>query len=97
MLSLLLAASASLVLKPSHPGSLSPEPLPIESRIKQDKSEFEEQQRQRVAQEARAERRQKKKVRRRTVALTDSTAKLPSHLVARVELPGAGVGAETDR
>lgn len=50
------------MLRPSHSGSLSPDPLPIESRIKQDNSDFEEQQRQRVAQEARAERRQKKKV-----------------------------------
>lgn len=56
-------ASPSLVLKPSHSDSLSPEPPPIESRIKQDKSDFEEQQRQRVAQEARAERRQKKQER----------------------------------
>ncbi|AWP17006.1 Hypothetical protein SMAX5B_010724 [Scophthalmus maximus] len=39
------------------------EPLPVESRIKQDKSDFEEQERQRVAQEARAERRQKKQER----------------------------------
>ncbi|XP_034562595.1 uncharacterized protein si:ch73-173p19.1 [Notolabrus celidotus] len=57
------AASPSLVLRPSQSGNLSPEPLPIESRIKQDKSDFEEQQRQRVAQEARAERKQKKQER----------------------------------
>ncbi len=55
--------SPSLLLRPSQSGSLSPEPLPVESRIKQDKSDFEEQQRRRVAQEARAERRQKKQVR----------------------------------
>ncbi|XP_051543477.1 uncharacterized protein LOC127434637 isoform X2 [Myxocyprinus asiaticus] len=36
---------------------------PLETRIKQDKSNFHEQQRQRVAQEARAERRQKKQER----------------------------------
>lgn len=58
----ILKASPSLVLKPSQSCNLSPDPPPIESRIKQDKSDFEEQQRQRVAQEARAERRQKKKV-----------------------------------
>ncbi|XP_044031816.1 uncharacterized protein si:ch73-173p19.1 [Siniperca chuatsi] len=56
-------ASPSLVLRPSQSCTLSPEPLPVESRIKQDKSDFEEQQRQRVAQEARAERRQKKQER----------------------------------
>ncbi|XP_041669772.1 uncharacterized protein si:ch73-173p19.1 isoform X1 [Cheilinus undulatus] len=56
-------ASPSLVLRPSQSCNLSPEPLPVESRIKQDKSDFEEQQRQRVAQEARAERRQKKQER----------------------------------
>lgn len=50
------------MLRPSQPCSLSPEPLPVESRIKQDKSDFAEQERQRVAQEARAERRQKKQV-----------------------------------
>ena len=51
------------MLRPSQSSSLSPEPQPVESRIKQDKSDFEEQQRQRVAQEARAEKRQKKQVR----------------------------------
>ncbi|XP_059182590.1 uncharacterized protein si:ch73-173p19.1 [Centropristis striata] len=56
-------ASPSLVLRQSQSGNLSPDPLPVESRIKQDKSDFEEQQRQRVAQEARAERRQKKQER----------------------------------
>ncbi|KAM8731601.1 uncharacterized protein AB9X84_025940 [Acanthopagrus schlegelii] len=56
-------ASPSLVLRPSQSCNLSPDPLPIESRIKQDKSGFEEQQRQRVAQEARAERKQKKQER----------------------------------
>ncbi|KAM7390257.1 hypothetical protein PAMA_008434 [Pampus argenteus] len=55
--------SASLVLKPSQSSTVSSEPLPVESRIKQDKSDFEEQQRQRVAQEARAEKRQKKQER----------------------------------
>ncbi|XP_029003667.1 uncharacterized protein si:ch73-173p19.1 isoform X2 [Betta splendens] len=51
------------VLKPSQSRNLSPEPIPVESRIKQDKSDFAEQERQRVAQEARAERRQKKQER----------------------------------
>lgn len=37
-------------------------PPPVESRIKSDKSDFEEKERQRVAQEVRAERRQKKQV-----------------------------------
>ncbi|XP_037312297.2 uncharacterized protein si:ch73-173p19.1 [Pungitius pungitius] len=56
-------ASPSLLLRPSQSGNLSPDPLPVESRIKPDKSDFEEQQRHRVAQEARAERRQKKQER----------------------------------
>ncbi|XP_018549197.1 uncharacterized protein si:ch73-173p19.1 [Lates calcarifer] len=56
-------ACPSLVLRPSQSCNLSPEPLPVESRIKHDKSDFEEQERQRVAQEARAERRQKKQER----------------------------------
>ncbi|XP_045910362.1 uncharacterized protein si:ch73-173p19.1 isoform X1 [Micropterus dolomieu] len=55
--------SPSLVLRPSQSSAQSPEPLPVESRIKQDKSDFEEQQRQRCAQEVRAERRQKKQER----------------------------------
>lgn len=63
-LSLTLTVCPSLVLRPSQSCTLSPEPLPVESRIKQDKSDFEEQERQRVAQEARAERRQKKQVSR---------------------------------
>lgn len=56
-------ACPSLLLKSSQSGNLSPEPPQVESRIKQDKSDFEEQQRQRVAQEAREERRQKKQER----------------------------------
>ncbi|KAM6971042.1 uncharacterized protein LKV04_016753 [Tautogolabrus adspersus] len=54
--------SASTSEAPTSPSD-SREPLPVESRIKQDKSDFEEQQRHRVAQEARAERRQKKQER----------------------------------
>lgn len=57
------SACPSLVLKSTQSCNLSPEPLQVESRIKQDKSDFEEQQRQRVAQEAREERRQKKQER----------------------------------
>uniref|UniRef100_A0A673CF51 Uncharacterized LOC115410964 n=1 Tax=Sphaeramia orbicularis TaxID=375764 RepID=A0A673CF51_9TELE len=53
----------SLVLRPSQSCNLSTDPLPVESRIKLDKGDFEEQQRQRIAQEARAERRQKKQER----------------------------------
>ncbi|XP_019748664.1 uncharacterized protein LOC109529696 [Hippocampus comes] len=54
----------SLVLRPAQKSSPPSRELhPVESRIKQDKSDFEEQQRQRVAQEARAERRQKKQER----------------------------------
>lgn len=56
-------AGPSLVLRPSQSCNLSPEPQPVESRIKQDKSDFEEQQRQRVAQKARDERKQKKEER----------------------------------
>ncbi|XP_060920940.1 uncharacterized protein si:ch73-173p19.1 [Labrus mixtus] len=54
--------AASTSETPTSPSD-SREPLPVESRIKQDKSDFEEQQRHRVAQEARAERRQKKQER----------------------------------
>ncbi|KAL0156389.1 hypothetical protein M9458_047635, partial [Cirrhinus mrigala] len=51
----------SLVLAPpSVNAGTAKEHPPLETRIKQDKSNFQEQQRQRVAQEARAERRQKK-------------------------------------
>lgn len=56
------AEPSSLVLRPSQSCSPSSDPSPVESRIKQDKSEFEEQERQRVTQEARAEKQQKKKV-----------------------------------
>lgn len=56
-------AGPSLVLRPSQSCDLSSDPPPVESRIKQDKSDFEEKERQRVAQEARAERRQKKQER----------------------------------
>ncbi|XP_028290187.1 uncharacterized protein LOC114454149 [Gouania willdenowi] len=52
-------ACPSLMLRTSP----SAEPLPVESRIKQDKSDFEEKERQRVAQEARAERRHRKQER----------------------------------
>ncbi|XP_061569904.1 uncharacterized protein si:ch73-173p19.1 [Cololabis saira] len=55
------SASPSLVLK--QPCTEPSPPPPIESRIKQDKSDFEEKERQRVAQEAREERRQKKQER----------------------------------
>ncbi|XP_057680817.1 uncharacterized protein si:ch73-173p19.1 isoform X2 [Corythoichthys intestinalis] len=51
----------SLALQKSSPPSR--ELPPVESRIKQDKSDFEEQQRQRVAQKAKAERQQKKQER----------------------------------
>ncbi|XP_030625124.1 uncharacterized protein LOC115808026 [Chanos chanos] len=55
----------SLVLgaAPASPSKAGPVPPPLETRIKQDRSNFQEQQRQRVAQEARAERRQKKQER----------------------------------
>ncbi|RXN24691.1 F-box LRR-repeat 13 [Labeo rohita] len=54
----------SLVLAPpSVNAGTAKEHPPLETRIKQDKSNFHEQQRQRVAQEARAERRQKKQER----------------------------------
>lgn len=52
-----------MVLGPPLPSPPSAEPPPLESRIRQDKSDFQEQQRQRVAQEARTERRQKKQER----------------------------------
>uniref|UniRef100_A0A8C2ZJU0 Si:ch73-173p19.1 n=1 Tax=Cyclopterus lumpus TaxID=8103 RepID=A0A8C2ZJU0_CYCLU len=58
------AASTSEHTSPSDSrGIVQSNPLPVESRIKQDKSDFEEQQRHRVAQEARTERRQKKQER----------------------------------
>uniref|UniRef100_A0A673GRY4 Si:ch73-173p19.1 n=1 Tax=Sinocyclocheilus rhinocerous TaxID=307959 RepID=A0A673GRY4_9TELE len=54
----------SLVLAPpSVNAPTAKEHPPLETRIKQDKSNFHEQQRQRVAQEARAEKRQKKQER----------------------------------
>ncbi|XP_056594936.1 uncharacterized protein si:ch73-173p19.1 isoform X1 [Triplophysa dalaica] len=53
------AAGPCLVLGPPS----AQEHPPLETRIKQDKSNFHEQQRQKVAQEARAERRQKKEER----------------------------------
>ncbi|XP_069552456.1 uncharacterized protein [Brachyistius frenatus] len=57
------AASPSLVLRPSQSGTPTSDPPPVESRLKQDKSDFEDKERQRVAEEARAERRQKKQER----------------------------------
>ncbi|XP_059391174.1 uncharacterized protein LOC132124251 [Carassius carassius] len=55
---------ASLVLvPPSVNAPTAKEHPPLETRIKQDKSNFHEQQRQRVAQEARAEKTQKKQER----------------------------------
>lgn len=50
------------MLRQSQSCNLPSEPQQVESRIKQDKSDFEEQQRQRVAKEAKEERRQKKQV-----------------------------------
>lgn len=50
------------MLRSSQSSNPSQDPPPVESRIKPDKSDFEEKERQRVAQEARAERRQKKQV-----------------------------------
>lgn len=55
-------ASSSLVLKASQSSTQSPDPPLLESRIKQDKSDFEEKERQRVAQEVRDEKKQKKQV-----------------------------------
>ncbi|XP_016398822.1 uncharacterized protein LOC107732090 isoform X1 [Sinocyclocheilus rhinocerous] len=58
------ATGPSLVLAPpSVNAPTAKEHPPLETRIKQDKSNFHEQQRQRVAQEAWAERRQKKQER----------------------------------
>lgn len=57
-------AGSSLILGPSQQSiPTTDSPPPLESRIKQDKSDFHEQQRQRVAQEAKTERRQKKQER----------------------------------
>ncbi|XP_008394857.1 uncharacterized protein LOC103456832 isoform X1 [Poecilia reticulata] len=56
-------AGSSLVLKLSESTSQSPDPPPVESRIKQDKSDFEEKERQRVAQKVLAEKKQKKQER----------------------------------
>lgn len=56
-------ACPSLMLRQSQSCNLPSEPQQVESRIKQDKSDFEEQQRQRVAKEAKEERRQKKQER----------------------------------
>ncbi|KAM4718720.1 uncharacterized protein FYW61_016450 [Anableps anableps] len=56
-------ACPSLVLRTSDSSALSPDAPPVESRIKQDKSDFEEKERQRVAQKVLAEKRQKKQER----------------------------------
>ncbi|XP_061093494.1 uncharacterized protein si:ch73-173p19.1 isoform X1 [Conger conger] len=56
------AGSSQSVPHDSH-GEGTASPPPLESRIKQDKNDFQEQQRHRVAQEARAEKRQKKQER----------------------------------
>lgn len=56
-------AGTSSMPGPSQSCSTSSDPHPVESRMKLDKSDFEEQQRQRVAQEARAERNRKKQER----------------------------------
>ncbi|KAL1006892.1 hypothetical protein UPYG_G00078570 [Umbra pygmaea] len=53
------SSGPSLVLGTTQPSSPSPAPLPLESRIKQDKSDFQEQQRLRVANEVKNERKQK--------------------------------------
>lgn len=54
-----------LTALPSPPSdNSSPEPLTVESRLKLDTSDFEAQERQRLAQEAKAERRQKQQVSR---------------------------------
>lgn len=59
----LLLLGPSLVLAPSSVNTpAAKEHPPLETRIKQDKSNFHEQQRQRVAQEVQAEKRQKKQV-----------------------------------
>lgn len=62
-----LSTGASLTLGPLPTSAPTPgpstEPPPLELRIRQDRSNFEEQQRLRVAEEARAEKRQKKQVR----------------------------------
>ncbi|XP_073686700.1 uncharacterized protein [Garra rufa] len=54
---------ALVLASPSVNAATAQEHPPLETRIKQDKSNFREQQRQRVAQEAQAERRQKKQER----------------------------------
>lgn len=66
--SFLVPASSSAVLKLSDPSAPSPDPPPVESRIKQDKSDFEEKERQREAQKVLAEKRQKMQVSTKTTA-----------------------------
>ncbi|MEQ2239730.1 hypothetical protein ILYODFUR_007429 [Ilyodon furcidens] len=56
-------ASSSSILRLSASSAQSPDPPLVESRIKQDKSDFEEKERQRVAQEVIAEKRQRKQER----------------------------------
>lgn len=60
----LCLACSSLVLKSSQSSTQPPDPHPVESRIKHDKSDFEEKERQRVAHEVQAEKKKKKQVRR---------------------------------
>ncbi|KAM8881523.1 uncharacterized protein ACB058_001684 isoform 1-T1 [Synchiropus picturatus] len=57
------AGTSSMVGPPQSCSTSSSDLPPVESRMKLDKSDFEEQQRQRVAQEARAERNRKKQER----------------------------------
>lgn len=61
-----VSTGASLTLGPRPPAAPTPgpsaEPPPLDMRIRQDRSNFEEQQRLKIAEEARAERRQKKQV-----------------------------------
>ncbi|KAF3703724.1 UBX domain-containing protein 1-A SAPK substrate protein 1-A [Channa argus] len=91
-------ACPSLVLRPSQSCTLSPEPLPVESRIKQDKSDFAEQERLRVAQEARAERRQKKQERElvlKRIAEDRKTLQEKTQTSAVTEKTQTSAGTET--
>ncbi|KAK5601546.1 hypothetical protein CRENBAI_024114 [Crenichthys baileyi] len=60
-------ASSSSILRLSVSSAQSPDPPLVESRIKQDKSDFEEKERQRVAQEVLAEKRQRKQEREKVL------------------------------
>ncbi|XP_035980940.1 uncharacterized protein LOC118556204 [Fundulus heteroclitus] len=84
---------ASPVLKLSDSSAQPPDPPPLESRIKPDKSDFEEKERQRVAQKVLAEKRQKKQEREmvlKRIAEDRKTLQAKSHPGSAADAPPPG-------